>query len=203
MDACAACRASFSSLEEVSGREKALWLDQAEPGCRCQHFSVSPYSRGVVDPSEVLFRVLVAPQHMDKKKRVPTQAALTHAETMGLSLLRERYATDDEVRFVATRLVTSARAANNAKAGVFGVLRMTCDRIRTFKTAGESDPAFCVYDTATQNLPSHVDAFQRIFNVDASLLGARRKSLFALVEKDFEPVETFRNGLLMDLAALA
>lgn len=119
---CAECRASFAALEMLDdSRRRATEIDRAQPNCRCQPFSVSEFSAGVVINSEKLIRILVAPQHMNNK-RAPKAAALTEAETHGLSLLRDEVATDDEIVEVADGLVTRARRSANAKAGVFGVL---------------------------------------------------------------------------------
>ena len=113
---------------EASG-ERAFRLDTSQPGCRCQNLSVSEHSSGPVECKEVLIRILVAPQHMDKKRR-PRAAALSDAERNGLSVFREHQATNSEIREVAEGLVARARAANGEKAGVFGVLRMSCGTVR-------------------------------------------------------------------------
>jgi hypothetical protein len=72
---------------------------------------------------------------MHPKTGMPRPAALTHAETIGLSVFREERATDDEIRGTALRLVENARANQDdiraKKIGVFGVLRMSCNTIRT------------------------------------------------------------------------
>lgn len=181
------------------GAERALRLDELRPKCRCERTSVTPISSGIVAPEEILIRVLVAPQHM-KGNGKPKAAALSDAERTGLSVLREQTATDEEIRSVATGLVERARRAQGDKAGVFGVLRMQCGSIRNITAIDETVGAYCVYDTALKELPSHAEAFQRVFGVDPSLQEERRKRLFDSVNLTFISAEDFRNGLLADLA---
>jgi hypothetical protein len=148
----------------------------------------------------MLVRILVAPQHKDRKTGLPRSAALTHAETIGLSVLREERATGGEIPSVAERLVANARMNGSKKAGVFGVLRINCNAIRTFCWDAESNPTYCVYDTALQVVPSHSDAFQRVAGVPDGVPDARRNALFERVKAGFVPVADFRGGLLRDLA---
>lgn len=147
----------------------------------------------------MLIRLLVAPQHMNSK-RGPRAAALSAAETGGLSVFREDQASDEEIRSVAEDLVKRARASQGDRAGIFGVLLMSCLSIRETKADDESNPAYCVYDTALKEKPSHAEAFQRVHGAEDALREARRRALFTSVEFGFVPVESFRKGLLSDLA---
>lgn len=200
MDDCIACRDSIAALEKHEPfSERARVLDEAQPFCRCQEVSVSPHSKGFVTSEEVLVRLLVAPQHM-RKDKTPKPAALSDAERGGLSMFREADATNEEIRAAAVGLVERARKSQGDKAGVFGVLRIICKTIRECAGEGEADPAYCVYDTADAEAPSHAEAFQRVAGIQDDLRDDRRRKLYSLVKDGFEPVHTFRDGLLKDLA---
>jgi hypothetical protein len=194
-------------LAKVDAKEHAQRLDQDEPGCRCQHFSVSEYSPASVDNAETLIRIVIVPHHIHTKSGSPRAAVLTHAENIGMSVFREERATNDEIRATAERLVHNARTAalkqgknKEKEIGVFGVLRVSCGEIRSFRLAGEPEPSYCVYDTATEAALAHADAFQRIANVSPEVILARRTALFDQIKGSFVSVDEFRGGLLKSLA---
>jgi hypothetical protein len=135
-----------------------------------------------------------------KKGQKPRAAALADAEVGGLSVFREDIATDNELRRVATGLVNRARQSHNTKAGVFGVLRITCESVRKFADSASGVPSYCVYDTALHDLKSHSEIFQQVYKVDGPVRDQRRTEFFRLLEPGFVPVQDFRNGLLADLA---
>jgi len=126
---------------------------------------------------------------------------------IGMSVFRDGLASDDEILTAAKQLVHNARAAalrqgknKDKNVGVFGVLRMSCGEIRSFRLAGEPDPSYCVYDTATRAAPAHADAFQRIANGRPEVVDARRNALFECLKAGFVSVDQFRGGLLKSLA---
>jgi hypothetical protein len=201
-DGCPSCRSTFDALKDSLESERAARLDELQPRCCCQSHSVSRHSVGIVGATEVLIRLLVAPYHMNKRK-LPRAAALSAAENIGLSVFRENQATDAEIRNIAEGLVRRARDSQGDKgdkAGIFGALMMPCASIRESKADDEIDPAYCVYDTALEHIPSHAEAFQRVRAADEALREARRLALFTSVQSGFVSVENFRKGLLSDLA---
>ncbi|MFG1246026.1 hypothetical protein [Xanthobacter flavus] len=162
--------------------------------------SVSEYSSGPVEPDEILIRIIVAPQHINPKKKQPKAGALADAERGGLSIFRATQANNEDIRKVAQGLVERARVNNGEKAGVFGVIQMRCQIIRECRAQGESAPAYGVYDTALQDLRAHSEAFQRVFGVEKDLMEERRAILFSAVQSEFVSVHDFRGGFLADLA---
>ena len=119
MSLCTACNATFSALDLPSfSKDRAACIDKEQPHCRCEDVSVSVYSSGPVENHETLIRILVAPQHMNRKRK-PKSAALTDAKRGGLSMFREDQVTNEQIRIVAEGLVTRARKSD-ASAGVFG-----------------------------------------------------------------------------------
>lgn len=196
---CNGCRRSFARLDRASNNDRASILDAARPNCACQYVNTSRHSPGAVTDGEILVRLVVSPVHVDKKKRIPKAGALTQAETGGLSVFRDAIATNEEILTAAQQLVANARK-RDPSAGIFGVLMMPCHLVRESKAEGETDPAYCVYDTALATSAGHSEAFQRVAGVDPSIRDARRNSLYSAVLSKFVPVSEFRNGLLSGLA---
>ncbi|MFG1433191.1 hypothetical protein V5F44_19380 [Xanthobacter sp. V2C-8] len=161
---------------------------------------MSEFSPGPVGSDELLIRIIVAPQHIHPKKKTPKAGALADAERGGLSIFRNDQATNEEIRRVAEALVNRARKIHGEKAGVFGVIMMSCKVVRECRAENEVDPSFCVYDTGLSDMTSHSEAFQRIHNADDALREARRCALFNAVKDNFLDVFSFRDGLLSDLA---
>ena len=132
---------------------------------------------------------------------MPKAASLSHAESQGLSIFRDGHASNREILENAEQLVIRARQNNpNQKVGVFGVLLIPCQVIRTHVGQGEDDPCYCVYDTAEKDKLAHGEAFQRIAGVDKSIQDARRNALFEKLRVTFVPVAQFRDGFLAHLA---
>lgn len=186
---------------ELQGQQgRVIEIDRLHPHCGCQEFSISKHSPGALTAGEVLLRIVISPQHVKKGK--PKAAVLSHAETQGLSVFRDNFASDAEILHVATQLVNGARQnqPNPEKVGVFGVISMTVGAIRSLVGPNESEPGFCVYDTGKIDIPSHAEAFQRMNGVPEGVPGQRRTALFTLVQSGFVPVTSFRNGLLSNLA---
>lgn len=196
-----ACRTTFAAIEaEDPDASRALRLDRQQPNCCCQVHSVSQYSSGCVGDEEILVRILISPQHMHKKRREPAAAAISAAELSGLSVFRDAQATDEQIRKVAEGLIAGAKAANNPKVGVFGVLKFLCHKPRRLIIVGETEECYGVYDTALPDNPSHSEIFQRIDGIADELRLARRTGLFSIIKADFVPVSDYRNGFLLDLA---
>ncbi len=196
-----ACRATFQDMEPpFVDKRRAQHLDQQHPLCACQPHCVSEHSTGPVLDAEVLIRILISPQHMHRKRAEPMPASISSAELSGLSVFREDQATDTQIRRVAEDLVTLARQNGNAKAGVFGVLRFSCDAPRYLVIPLEDQPGYGVYDTGLKDNPSHSEIFQRVNGVAENIKLGRRTALFALIKQTFLSVADFRSGLLNDLA---
>lgn len=194
---CNECRATFEAAE-ADQSTRVEFVDEQRPFCCCQASSVSEHSTGAVLDDEMLVRILVTPIHI-KGNRVKA-AAFSGAEKGGLSLFRDAQATDDEILKVATGLVENARKNNGDAAGVLGVLVIAASAIRQTKAETDERPAFCVYDTALPDIPSHVEAFQRTHEASEDLRLLRRTELQKNASGSFVPAAEFRNGLLLNLA---
>ncbi len=194
------CADTFATIgpDDFEG-DRAAYVDERHCLCQCEACSVSRFSPGPVASEELLIRLVIAPQHVNRKK-LPKAGVLSDAERNGLSMLRAT-ATDAEIVQSATGLVQRARERNGPTAGVFGVLHLRCETIRSFCMETEVTPCYCVYDTALEASLSHAEAFQQTFGINVDVRDQRRRQLFELVSSTFEPVATFRGGLLQNWAA--
>ena len=130
-------------------------------------------------------------------------SAFSNAEQKGLSIIRNLYATDSYIRNTAENLVYNARAKekkNPDKIGIPGVLMIPAILISSCTSEEETEPGFCLYDTAKPESNSHADAFQRLFETSEGVRMKRREALLELAKDKFIPVNEFRGGLLSDLA---
>jgi len=196
---CATCRQLFEAADKRPDT-RVREVDFARAQCACEREVVSAHSPGQVADSEILIRILVAPQHMAKGKVRPRASSLADAEFRGLSIFREKYTSKVRIRKIAEDLVRRAKVANGEKAGVFGVLRIECSIVRASKIDLDIFRGYCVYDTALNDDPSHAEIFQRVSDGDESLWGDRRRLLFESIKNTFVSVEDFEGGLLRDLA---
>jgi hypothetical protein len=197
---CSQCRDTFKKLPMVSPALRAKHIDESRPGCQCESHSVSQFSPGQVLDDELLVRLLVAPSHMDRKGN-PRASALTQAESGGMSMFRDKYASDAIIREKAINLVDKGRLQHGTKAGIGGVLLLRTEIVRGFVCSRETDRSYCVYDTAARLDESHAEAFQRVTVGDIIVHEERRKELFKIVFHSFVKPEAFRSGLLADLIA--
>jgi hypothetical protein len=179
-------------------------VDAEAPDCACEACSLSAI--GPVLLEEVLVRIVVSPHHIDRKKNRCRSAALSHAETFGMSTFRSAHATDQEILATATALAESARGSD-PNAGVFGVLLLPAQAVKAIVDPGMPTPVYCIYDTALEAdaklpaRPAHCDVFQRVDSTPQTVQQERRQRLFAAVQATFMTVAQFRNGLLSGLAA--
>lgn len=197
------CQTLFEEIfsNEKESHERASNIDRVSPFCGCQTSRVSKYSIGPIEDNEFVLRLVVVPIHVHTKGTRAGQikdAALSQAETKGMSIFRETASTE-EIRGVAENIVRTAIEKGTKNAGVFGVLRFPCFTVRGFVPQGEDFPPYCVYDTATELLPSHGDVFQRMNKVERPRADFRRKELHKLITPLFIPNADFRSGALMDL----
>lgn len=180
------------------GREalEAAQLDEIAPWCACEACAASDF--GPVKIDEQLIRFIVPPSHWDKAKARPKAAALSHAQTSGMSVFREKFVTDQELMINAAALVDRRREADPTH-GLMGILVFSAEKVK--RLFGEARSPYCIYDTALPLLPSHSDIFQRVHaaNDDEQLI--RRRALFSAVQDGFVKLSDFRQGLLLPWAA--
>ena len=142
------------------------------------------------------------PIHYNKRGSL-SASAFSAAEKKGLSIIRDLYATDEYIRSTAETLVYNARENDKKKSekiGIAGVLMLPAILISSCISDEETEPGFCLYDTAKPESNSHADAFQRLFETSDGVRIKRREALLELAKDKFIHVNEFRGGLLSDLA---
>lgn len=129
-------------------------LHDAHPECQCEKQSASPgLSPGIVQPGEILIRILPSPLFWDPKRAMPTTAAFSEVSTCGMSVTRRDHCSNDELNEQIHR-----RIKDNPNRSYGGLAAAKYDDIRDMKPDGNR--AFCVYDTATELDHSHADVCQ-------------------------------------------
>lgn len=118
-------------------------------------------SPGPVDDAERIYRILVAPTDTGMNAEQIAVTAISHSETIGMSVLRNR-ATDDEFRtIIKTRTAAPGRS-------YVGVIEFDCGEIRQLRSANSEegrrpgDRHFLVVDTDMSGLPHHADVFNTL-----------------------------------------
>lgn len=187
------CKALFDGL--TAGGSFSTELDQAAPDCVCENCVLSGF--GPVDEGESLLRIVIAPTHIDKKKR-PKAAVFTHAETIGMSCFRSAHATDAELIFTANELTANS---TDPKAGVFGVVIISKTSIKAVVEPAGTGSSYCIYDTELPQKPAHADVCQRVAGAGPDIHQGRRQALLRSADCVFVPVSQFRNGILMPYKA--
>jgi hypothetical protein len=127
---------------------------------RCEKITLGRYgSPGRVAHAEKIYRILIAPTDMEMSAQQIALTAITHTQSIGMSVLRER-AADEEFRIVITE-----RTAQGVGRSFVGVVEFNCDEIRQLKSSNaqegrqSGDRHFIVVDTDMKELPHHADVF--------------------------------------------
>ncbi|WP_091896058.1 hypothetical protein [Bradyrhizobium sp. Rc2d] len=126
--------------------------------------------------------------------------AITHTETIGMSVLRDR-ATDEEFQSIISQRTTQPERT------FVGVVEFDCGEIRGLKSANDEegrqpkDRHFIVVDTDMKGLPYHADVFNTVprQNTDgkptAKTVWRRERSrLLDLANRNIVKREAFREG---------
>jgi len=122
------------------------------PHCICEQHSISSYSPGIVQDEEYLIRLIFSPTHFNEQTGQLKPFAFFDCKDKGLSVNRMQYTSVEELK------QTAAFISHGRK--IIGVVVAKCADIRA--VLDESERAFCIYDTATKNNPSHADICQAV-----------------------------------------
>jgi hypothetical protein len=171
----------------------------------CELFSLGRHgSPGPVNVSENVYRVLIAPVDIDMTTEQILVTAITHSETIGMSVLREN-ADDDEFRQI---IVERTKAAGRT---YHGVVQLNCRDVRTL-VANPGDPRreggdrhYIVVDTDMAGLPFHADIFNTLPRANddpkspsnKSVWRKERQRLLKLANQNIQKGDQFRGGALL------
>ena len=157
-------------------------------------------SPGPVQDTEKVYRILIAPVDIGMTAEQIAVTAVTHSETIGMSVLRDR-ASDLEFR-----KVIQDRTARDGRVFV-AVAELDCGAIRLLKSANDQpgrrvgDRHFIVVDTDMEDLPYHADIFNMMPRQDAdgkpsnkTVWRREREKLLQLANSNIVKREAFREG---------
>jgi hypothetical protein len=126
--------------------------------------SASPYSPGPVTDDETLVRQILSPVHWDESDNSLKPTAFDDASNKGLSVNRLKAIGAKELEARAERRVAEHNEANQLlgrQRSFKCLLHLNCGEVRAIAANDESERrAFAVYDTASQEDPSHADICQ-------------------------------------------
>jgi hypothetical protein len=171
-----------------SGANRCVLINKHCKNQICEEITLGRYgSPGPVGDNERLYRVLIAPVDIGMTAEQIVLTAITHSQTIGMSVLRDR-ATDGEFHEIV-----NARTSQNGRTFV-AVAELACGAIRSFRSerdepgrlAGERH--FMVLDTDMHRLPDHAD----VFNTVPAQTGSERPSNKAIWRRE--------RGRLLNLA---
>lgn len=139
---------------------KCVHYRDLSPNCECENYSVSDHSPGLVQDNEVLVRILYSPHYINKETGEVTPAAFTDARKRGLSVRRKTHISEEDHRAKIEEKVAVDQSAGRNNDGFWRVIYTRCTALRNLKLDSGGGRAFCVYDTATEDDPSHADVCQ-------------------------------------------
>ncbi len=124
--------------------------------------SASEYSPCPVTDEEILYRQILSPIHYDEETNTFTTAAFSDASSLGMSVNRIKYTSEDHISRMAINRVEQHNESNPNKQRSFsGTVCFVCGDIRQITVQNEDDVkplrGFCVYDTALEHDQSHAD----------------------------------------------
>lgn len=177
---------SCPELNKLTDRnnDRVGLIADAAPGCSCEEHSLSEKSSGVVQNDETIVRMVCVPLHVHEKKPQLKPNFFNHAFTKGLSSQRLERSGNSEL----AQWINSFLRVDTDRVWL-GYVQAPCDAIRAILHSAEQVRLFCVYDSATDNNPSHVEvcASHRIIE-EADRLEARaelRKAFSEVIPRLF------------------
>ncbi|WP_133510242.1 hypothetical protein [Candidatus Thiosymbion oneisti] len=165
--------------------DRCSQISKSRPGCSCESESVSIHSPGPVDNPEKVARLIYSPLHTDEKTGKVTEAAFSDAKDKGLSVQRMAHATNTRIRTIGENKLARDHAQGKTDREFLGIVTGGVDSIRGL-THGNSERAFCVYDSALPDVPSHADVCQTTAS-RSEMKRARKKLRDLFSYKPFMP----------------
>lgn len=168
-------------------RKAAEYLLNVSPECECERAEPVAGGHGQVKSDEILTLFIGAPRHSRKrsvdpkilKKRngFPYNAAIFDAACEGgLSLLREKYATNEEVEHQVEKIASGLRK-EDPSGGIFSVFQFPAKTVFGSKDSQENARYFCVYDTPITSEGCEIDVFSHADLFLGGPKGSHPKSL--------------------------
>ena len=148
-----------------------------------QSCSVSEYSPGLVQEVEVLYRQVFIPIHVDDETGKLKPTCFDDASSKGLSVNRAEFI---PLQALIEKGLAKAATDRERKPDrqFYGLASTNCAEIRQINSSTTKARAFCVFDTALADDPSHADICQIVRGKQEGR-SARRKlyDAFSVVEQ--------------------
>ena len=128
-----------------------------------ESMTASDHSPGPIKQSEVLYRQVVQPLHVDQEKNTLRPVAFSDVANKGLSVDRLNYRSVESILDAGKKRVEAQVAANSTLDGrrLYGLAELRVDDIRSILDAA-GQRAFAVFDTARCDNVSHADVCQLV-----------------------------------------
>jgi hypothetical protein len=201
----------FLDLIDRTGCRRAEKRSQGDNRCavlnaHCENLSCEKLtlgrfgSPGPVKDSEKLYRILIAPTDVGMSAEQIVMTAITHSETIGMSVLRGD-ADDQEFRKIVEQRVSKPGRTFVA------VTELDCGILRSFRSAKDEsgrnagDRHLIVVDTDMAGLPHHADVFNTVVRksgsnppTDKAVWRRERNKLLDLANNNIIKRQQFRDG---------
>lgn len=174
--------------------------------CACEEASSPEGSFGPVGDYEILIYIVTSRSTHDLKRRRPFNATkLKRVFDVGLSTIREAYASDQELEESVKLLADDNKERWGSEfGGVVELVCFSCERVRRLFV--DDDPTkrvFCVYETpdfseSSYCRPSHADVVAAEIAADDDIRSTYLGDLFNAIKKEgnTHPILEYRDGLL-------
>jgi hypothetical protein len=152
--------------------QRVAEINKAAPDCNCEKYRMSKYSPNVIGNDEVLARFVFSPMHLDRKGNIKP-SIFSHVFNVGCSIQRDTIATSKELIDFAKDFLDG----NNNRSWE-GVLLAKCNDVREINRDNANSRAVCIYDTASENNPSHGEMAQSQYIINDADQVELRHNLF-------------------------
>jgi hypothetical protein len=192
----ARCRELAYDAPEDNGRVKKL--GEECPDCICECVSVGQHgSPGRVKNAEWLHSVIIAPTDFVDQDALKI-TLISHAQTKGMSVLRER-ASSDEFRTIVRQRIKKPNQQCH------GVASFSCADMRAIIAETDSqhrsfgDRLYYILDSDLPELPHHADVYATVPQGGTKAAWkAERERLLNLLTAGLTPSSEFRDGALLN-----
>ncbi|WP_164633720.1 hypothetical protein [Rhodopseudomonas sp. BR0G17] len=152
--------------------------------------------------SEDLYRILIAPTDIVLTAEQIAVTAITHSETIGMSVLRQSAENAEFQKIISERTAREGRE-------FFGIIRLKCGEVRSLASVADApgrkagDRHYIVLDTDMAGLPNHADIFNTVPRSDSEKPTSNKKvwrrerdKLLSLANENILRRDSFRGGQL-------
>lgn len=145
------------------------------------------YSPGIVDISEILYRITLHPDHISATGEImPVAISTKDLSCRGFSVERKSYCDPSIVKSIATKQVASVPTRDMAE-----IALLECDCIRAMKFDMGNNRSFLVIDEALEHDIAHASIYSAIEKPTKSMLRKLRVQLEPLLNKRMKLDELF------------